>query len=86
MNFFSHNMLSNFFGAKICNNPTYLLSCLVPWTLAPIGVPTPCQIDVKSCTNENLDLKLLIKHQTKVATMLNEQMVKFLSLMKELNL
>jgi hypothetical protein len=79
-------MLSNFFGAKICNNPTYLLSCLVPWTLAPIGVPTPCQIDVKSCTNENLDLKLLIKHQTKVATMLNEQMVKFLSLMKELNL
>jgi hypothetical protein len=50
------------------------------------SVPTPCQIDVKSCTKENLDLKLLIKHQTKVATMLNEQMVKFLSLMKELNL
>jgi hypothetical protein len=51
-----------------------------------MGVLAPCQIDVKSCTKENLDLKLLIKHQTEIATMLNEQMVKFLSFMKQLNL
>jgi len=39
-----------------CNKLTSLLYCLALWTLALDGVMTPFQIDVASCTKQNLAL------------------------------